>query len=218
MAKPFVLSHQPNIANQIIAELRDVNVQSDRAKFRLNLKKIGQLLAYEISKELVYESVEIQTVLAKTQQYKLERPPVIITILRASLPFTNGILHFFDQSDVAFIGAYRRNQGNATEIEVDIDYLAAPDINGRDVIIADPMLATGKSICKTVHNILALGHPKSVHLAAAIAAPEGLSYLEKNLKVPYKVWLGELDEKLNDKAYIVPGLGDAGDLSFGTKS
>lgn len=218
MAKPFVLSHQPNIANQIIADLRDVAVQSDRAKFRLNLKKLGQLLAYEISKELTYEKVEVQTVLAKTQQYRLVKPPVIINILRASVPFADGILHFFDQADVAFIGAYRKTAGNADEIEIATDYLAAPDLTDRDVIIADPMLATGKSICKTVENILALGLPKSVHLAAALAAPEGLSYLDKQLQIPYRLWLGAIDDRLNDKAYIVPGLGDAGDLSYGLKS
>ncbi|WP_215224332.1 uracil phosphoribosyltransferase [Echinicola shivajiensis] len=212
----FILNHHDSIAHQFLEGLRDINIQKDRLRFRTNLERLGQILAYEISKALSYEEHTIATPLAKTNSKKLKSQPVLISILRAAMPFYNGFLNYFDEADSGFIGAYRKeNEGE--ELSIEFNYLAAPLLAGKEVIIIDPMLATGKSLITTIDHLLQHGNPKKIHIAAAIAAPEGIDYIKENLKTPYQLWIGALDEKLNDKAYIVPGLGDAGDLSFGPK-
>ena len=211
----FVLNHHVSIANQYLAEIRDVSIQKDRQKFRNNLRRLGFLLGYEISKELRYTEKSISTPLAKAKEQVPSEDLVIITILRAGLPFQEGFMEAFDQADAGFVGAWRNDEGE--KIEIELNYLATGDLNQKTVILVDPMLATGKSLVKVVDKLLTHGTPKTLHLAAAIAAPEGVGYLKQNLKLDYQLWMCALDEKLNQKSYIVPGLGDAGDLAFGAK-
>ncbi len=213
----FILSNTPSIANQFLLELRDKQIQQDRMRFRKNLERLGEILAYEISKSFQYKEVEIDTPLAKTSEKTITSNPVIISVLRASLPFSQGFLNIFDQAESGFIGAFREEK-NGGKIKINLGYHASPSLVGKEVIIADPMLATGKSIIKTINAILVNGKPKRIHIAAAFAAPEGIEYIQKNLKeIPFTFWLGALDKKLNHLSYIVPGLGDAGDLAFGPK-
>lgn len=211
----FILTKQHSIANQFIAELRSIHIQKDRMRFRKNLERLGEILAYEISKTMEYKSVEIETPLAFSRNEVLKQEPVIVAVLRASLPFYQGFLNFFDNAESGFIGAFREEKEN--NISINLGYHASPDVTGKEVILADPMLATGKSIIKSIDTLLTHGTPKIIHIAAAFAAPEGLDHIASNLKIPHKLWLGAVDERLNSQSYIVPGLGDAGDLAFGLK-
>lgn len=211
----FVLTEINSVGNQFIAELRDITVHGDRMRFRKNLERLGEVLAYEISKALPYQAKDIQTPLAKTSVQVPAINPVIFAVLRASLPFYHGFLNIFDKADSGFIGAFREEgQG---EIKINLGYHASPDIQGRTLILADPMLATGKSFIRSIETILAHGTPEIIHVAAAIASPEGIEHLNQNIRVPYKLWIGAVDQSLNSQSYIVPGLGDAGDLAFGEK-
>lgn len=211
----FILNQTPSIANQFLSELRDVRIHGERMRFRKNLERLGEILAYEISKSFDYSVELIETPLAQTSVNLPQESLVIFAVLRASLPFYQGFLNFFDQAGSGFIGAFR--QEGEGEITINLGYHASPNLEGKTVILADPMLATGKSFIRSIETLLEHGTPKIIHIAAAIAAPEGVSYIKENLKVPYKIWVGALDEKLNHQAYIVPGLGDAGDLAFGEK-
>jgi uracil phosphoribosyltransferase len=211
----FVLSKFDSVGNQFIAELRDVTVQGDRLRFRKNLERIGELLAYEISKTFSYQTKIVETPLAEASVRVPATNPVIIAVLRASLPFYTGFLNFFDKAESGFIGAFRE-EGEG-EIKINLGYHASPGLQGKTVILADPMLATGKSFVRTIEAILSHGTPLIIHIAAAIASPEGIKYLRENIQVPYKLWIGAVDHSLNAQSYIVPGLGDAGDLAFGEK-
>ena len=211
----FVLSNHTSIANQFLAELRDKNVQKDRMRFRKNLERLGEILAYEISKSMDYTSIDVETPLAHTKIQVPSSQPVIVAVLRASLPFYQGFLNFFDNSESGFIGAFRKEESES--ISINLGYHASPDLTGKVLILADPMLATGKSIIASLETLFSHGRPKIVHIAAAFASPEGIDFLESKLKIPHKIWLGALDEKLNSHSYIIPGLGDAGDLAFGEK-
>jgi uracil phosphoribosyltransferase len=211
----FILAHHTSLANNFITELRDIQIQKDRMRFRKNLERLGEILAYEVSKSMDFKSIMVQTPLDTLETKVLSSQPVIVAVLRASLPFYQGFLNFFDQAESGFIGAFREEKGET--IQVNLGYHASPDLNGKEVILADPMLATGKSILKSVDTLLTHGTPKQLHIAAAFAAPEGIEFIKSNLKIPFKLWIGALDEKLNSKSYIVPGLGDAGDLAFGEK-
>lgn len=212
----FILSDTPSIANQFISELRDIHIQQDRMRFRLNLERLGEILAYEISKSLTYQTVEIQTPLANARAFLPEKELVIFSILRASLPFYQGFLNFFDNAESGFIGAFREESSKG-DIKINLGYHASPSIEGKTVILTDPMLATGKSFVRTIDTILTHGNPSIIHIAALFAAPEGIDYLKNHIKIPYQLWLGTLDKELNELSYIVPGCGDAGDLAFGTK-
>ena len=211
----FVLNHQNSIANQFLLELRDKKIQQDRMRFRNNLMRLGEVMAYEISKKLSYKRKEIQTSLTNISIPTISQSPVIITVLRAGLPYFQGFLNYFDQSDSGFIGAYRKEGGN--EIEIQLDYLAAPSLEGREVILVDPMLATGNSFVRSISALMKLGQPSHIFLAAMIASPEGIEIIQKKVTTPASLWIGSIDEKLDQNFYIVPGLGDAGDLSFGQK-
>lgn len=211
----FNLSAQNTIANQFISELRDKDIQLDRARFRRNMKRLGQLIAYEISKKLSFKDEIIKTPLGKSSLQVLAMDPVLLTVMRAGLPYFDGFLDFFDHSDCGFVGAYR--QEGSAEIVIHLDYVATPDINGRDVILIDPMLATGKSFVRAVQALLKSGRPSHIYIAALVAAPEGIHFIKENLTVPYSIYTCAVDENLNHQFYIVPGLGDAGDLSFGIK-
>lgn len=213
----FILDKQSSIASQYLAEIRDINAQKDSLRFRHNMRRLGQLLAYEISRTFHYEQTEIETPLQKSNAKILGDQLVIISILRAALPFSQGFQDLFDRAEFGFIGAARLPHEAHEEVEVALNYLATPDLNNKTVIIVDPMLATGKSLVKSVESILRNGQPKNLHIATTIAAPEGVAYLKDHLNTPYNLWSCALDDKLNEKYYIVPGLGDAGDLAFGQK-
>jgi len=213
----YILSNTPSVANQFLLELRDKNIQQDRMRFRKNLERLGEILAFEISKSFEYKEVKVETPLAIASAKIIISKPVIISVLRASLPFYQGFLNMLDQAESGFIGAFREEKTDG-DITINLGYKASPSLEEKEVIIADPMLATGKSIVKTINAILVYGKPKRIHIAAAFAAPEGIEYIHNNLKeIPFTFWLGTIDEKLNHLSYIVPGLGDAGDLAFGPK-
>jgi len=210
-----ILNKQPSIANQYLLELRDQSIQQDRERFRRNIERLGELMAYEISRKLEYQQKRVQTPLGTSEIEVLKEKPVLITVLRAGLPYFSGFQNYFGQSDCGFIGAYRKESSDTLTIK--LDYLATPTLEGRTVILIDPMLATGQSVIKSVNALMAHGNPSHLHVAALVAAPEGVKYLNDHIKLKFDVWTWALDEKLNDQFYIVPGLGDAGDLSYGEK-
>lgn len=212
----FILTSNNSIANHFIAELRDVKIQQDSMRFRKNLERLGEVLAYEISKTLPYQSTEIQTPLAIATSNLLSNQPVLVTILRAGLPFHQGFVNVFDKAENAFIGAYRGKHGSDESFEVEMDYLASPDLTDKTIILIDPMLATGKSLLKSYQALLKHGKPKNVIISSAIAAPEGIIFLQENIPEA-ELFIATVDECLNEKYYIVPGLGDAGDLAYGLK-
>lgn len=208
------LGQQNSIANHFVAGLRDVHVQQDRLRFRSNLERLGAVMAYEISKTLPYQQQPIQTPLASTRANLLQALPVLITVLRAGLPYYQGFQNFFDAASAGFIGAYRKE---GAEIKINLEYLATPDLTDQTLILIDPMLATGKSIVRSVRELEQRGKPAHIHVAILIAAPEGIQFVQDNLNYPATIWTFAIDEKLDHRSYIVPGLGDAGDLSFGEK-
>lgn len=214
----FILDKKNSIANHFLYQLRDSEIQKDRFRFRKNLERLGEIMAYEISKSLPFYQKSIKTPLGNSSVELIKYQPVLISVLRAAIPFYQGFLNFFDDSDSGFIGAYRKGEtDDSKNIEIDYLYQAAPSIEGREVILIDPMLATGKSFIKTIENLYKNGNPSKIHIASVIAAPEGIDFLQKNTNQSVEIWICSLDEKLNDKSYIIPGLGDAGDLSFGVK-
>lgn len=212
----FILSHTPSIADRFLTELRDTTIQTDRMRFRRNIERVGELLAYEISKSLAYRQEIIQTPLGTTEGTSLRLPVVLATILRASVPFHQGFLNLFDQAENAFIGAYREHHTQDDAFEIEMDYIASPNLHGKTLILMDPMLATGRSLEKVYHALLRFGTPAQTHVAAVIASPEGVEYLQARMP-ECRLWLGTVDSHLNEHFYIVPGLGDAGDLAFGPK-
>ena len=211
----FNLSAQNSIANQFLSELRDKNVQSDRLRFRGNMKRLGQIMAYEISKKLAFREKVIETPLGESSVNVPASLPVLLTVMRAGIPYFDGFLDFYNTSECGFVGAYREE--GSEEIVIHLEYVATPDVDGKDVIIIDPMLATGKSFVRAVNAILKRGLPAHVHIAALVAAPEGIEYVRQNLNLPFSIYACAVDENLNHQYYIVPGLGDAGDLSYGVK-
>jgi len=211
----FVLNKTNTIGNQFLAEMRDVVTQQDRLRFRKNQERMGEILAYEISKKLKYVPVEVQTPLGTATVEVPESYPVLATILRAGLPFHQGFMNFFDKSASAFITAYRKVKKTGAFV-INIDHISAPDLEGKTVIICDTMLATGQSIVMVCKELIAQYNIKELHIAAVIASTEGVEHVRANLPKAH-LWLGAIDEEMTSKAYIVPGLGDAGDLSFGEK-
>ncbi|MFA0961348.1 uracil phosphoribosyltransferase [Roseivirga sp. BDSF3-8] len=214
----FILTDTHSVASEFLAQLRDTKVQTDRSRFRRNLRRLGQILAYEISRRMPFEDTTVQTPLAKTAAVRLTESPVLVTVMRAGLPFYDGFLDYFDRSESGFIGAFREEESSDGEVSVALEYAALPDTAGRPVLLADPMLATGKSLLYAVEAINKQGKPSHLYIASAIAAPEGVNYLKDNIRQPFSLWVGAVDEKLNANAFIVPGLGDAGDLAFGPKN
>ncbi len=207
-----------SVFNQFIAELRDIDIQNDRMRFRRNLERLGEIFAYEISKTFEYKTAEITTPLGMAEMQLMTEQPVLATILRAGLPLHQGMLNYFDKADNAFITAYRKYDKNEA-FDIRVEYISSPDITDKILILSDPMLATGASIVKTVRGMLANGLPKQIHIVAALASSEGIDFIQRNLSLyNVSVWVGGIDDELTAQAYIVPGLGDAGDLSFGKKS
>lgn len=209
------LSENYSLLSDWISELRDVELQSDRMRFRRNLERIGEVAAYEISKQLIYEEKEIQTPLGISICKILKEQPVLATILRAGLPLHQGLLNVFDKADNAFISAYRKHNRDGT-FEINLEYVSCPELENRVIIISDPMLATGSSLVKTIRYLREEGHPREIHIVVAIACTVGIEYLQRS-EPQVKIWCGDIDEELTAKGFIVPGLGDAGDLAFGTK-
>ncbi len=209
------LGEQNSLANQFIRELRDLHVQQDRSRFRRNMEMLGAIMAYEISKKMPYAATRVKTPLGETTVNVLQNQPVLITVLRAGMPYFQGFLDFFNQSDCGFIGAYRE-EGSA-DVAINLEYLASPSLEGREVILIDPMLATGHSFIKSLEALVKRGTPSHLYIAALVAAPEGIQFLTEKIRMPHSLWTFAIDEKLNEQFYIVPGLGDAGDLSFGEK-
>ncbi|MBK6827549.1 MAG: uracil phosphoribosyltransferase [Chitinophagaceae bacterium] len=209
------LSQQNSLVSTWVAELRDVTVQGDRMRFRRNLERIGEVAAYEISKTLVYNQQEVQTPLGIAEHKMLADQPVLATILRAGLPLHQGLLNYFDKADNAFISAYRKHHKDGS-FEISLDYVSCPELENRVVIISDPMLATGSSLVKTIHYLKDEGKPSSIHIVVAIACTVGIEYVLRE-EPSVTIWCGDIDDELTAKGYIVPGLGDAGDLAFGTK-
>jgi uracil phosphoribosyltransferase len=210
-----VLSQNFSLVNSWINDLRNVDIQQDRLKFRRNMERIGEIAAFEISKSLEQKTVEITTPLDKIISQEIAVQPVITTILRAGVPLFQGILNYFDKADCGFVAAYRKHDAN-DYFSIKQDYLTCPDLNGRPLIVADPMLATGASLIEAIKDLLNHGKPAELHIVAAIASAEGVETI-KNAYPNAKLWIGVIDEKLTDKGYITPGLGDAGDLSYGEK-
>ena len=211
----FVLNKENSVANQFLIELRDKNIQQDRMRFRQNLTRLGEVMAYEISKKLAYHQVVVETPLKATQAFAIKQQPVLITVLRAGLPYFQGFLNYFDQADSGFIGAYRKE--GEQELTIQLDYLAAPSLQNREVILIDPMLATGNSVIRSVAALLKHGKPSHIYVASLVAAPEGVKNINEHQSVASSLFTVSMDENLNSEFYIVPGLGDAGDLSFGEK-
>jgi uracil phosphoribosyltransferase len=212
----FNLSAQSSLAQVYLRELRDLNIQKDRARFRKNLERIGQILAYEISKSLRFKSIEVQTPLSQTQISVPEGAPVLCGILRAGIPFFNGFVSYFDHSDCSFVGAYRGRHAQDHSFEIELDYAVAPHLEGKTLILIDPMLATGKSVIKAYEALKRFGEPEALHIAAVIASPEGIDWVESRLPQA-EIWTAAIDRELDENSYIIPGLGDAGDLAYGPK-
>ena len=210
-----ILSKSNSIFSQIMSELRDVDIQTDRMRFRFNLERAGELMAYEISKHLQYVKKTVTTPLGTMDVSVLSQQPVLVGILRAGLPLHNGFLRIFDHADNGFISAFRQHTSE-NEFVIKVDYMACPEIEDRTLILVDPMIATGKSLYLSYQSLLSLGTPKEVFVAGVIASEEGLQYLRLHMPQA-KFFIGDVDKELTAKSYIVPGLGDAGDLAFGEK-
>lgn len=210
------LSQQHSLVSNWISELRDVNIQQDRMRFRTNLERIAGVIAYEISKVLPFKEVETETPLGTATCKVLQEQPVLATILRAGLPMHNGLLNYFDKADNAFIAAYRKHEKDGS-FEIKLEYMSCPDLEDRILILSDPMLATGASLVKTIHFLKEEGKPKEIHIVAAIACSVGIEFVKRE-EPSVTIWCGDIDDELTAKSYIVPGLGDAGDLAFGTKT
>lgn len=205
-----------SVFNQYVAEIRDHKIQKDRMKFRRNLERCGEIFAYEISKELSYKKEEVTTPLGVSEDHLIAEQPVLITILRAGLPLHQGLLNVFDHADNGYISAYRKHHKDGS-FDIELEYLACPSLEGRTIILSDPMLASGSSMVLAYKALLAKGKAKHCHVVSLIGSTEGLEFTKKNLPNNATIWLGAVDQEMTAQSYIVPGLGDAGDLAFGTK-
>lgn len=206
-----------SILNKFIAETRDVSVQKDAMRFRRNIERIGEILGYELSKSLNYSFENITTPLGAKKSFLPTKDIVLGSILRAGLPLHQGLLNYFDDAENAFISAYRNHPNNDAEFEIVVEYFAAPSIDNKTLILADPMLATGQSLVSVYEAIQKFGTPKELHIVCVIGSTEGIDFIKKKFPENTHLWIAAIDDELNDKGYIVPGLGDAGDLAFGAK-
>ncbi|MBU2949609.1 uracil phosphoribosyltransferase [Tamlana agarivorans] len=211
------LSKENSVLNCFLSELRHVDIQKDAMRFRRNIERIGEILAYEMSKRLTYQSEDIQTPLGIHTSKLPKNDLVLCSILRAGIPLHQGLLNYFDQAENAFISAYRQHKEHPESFEIVVEYLACPSLENKTLILADPMLATGQSMVATFEALKAFGTPKEIHLVSVIGAKPGIAFIKKHFGKHVNLWIGTIDEHLNEKGYIVPGLGDAGDLAFGNK-
>lgn len=212
------LNLQHSVANRFLAELRDVKVQKDPLRFRRNLERMGEVFAYELSKTLEYREEEVVSPLGVALSALPAEQPVLCTILRAGLPLHQGLLNYFDRAENAFVSAYRKHRKGEDGFDVEVEYLSSPSIDGRTLVISDPMLATGRSMVLVYKAMLRMGIPKAIHVVSVIASTEGVEYARKHFPPGTRFWLGAVDEEMTAEAYIVPGLGDAGDLAYGNKT
>jgi uracil phosphoribosyltransferase len=211
------ISENNSILNHFLAQIRDVTIQKDSMRFRKNIERIGEIMAYEMSKTLEYKNIAVTTPLGIKQTTTIADNVVLCSILRAGLALHTGFLNIFDNAENGFVSAYRHHPNNDDYFEILVEYQAAPSFENKNLILIDPMLASGQSIVAVLHKLHLEQKPKEIHIAVVIAAPEGIAFLEKNLPENCHLWVAALDEKLNEKNYIVPGLGDAGDLAYGNK-
>lgn len=211
------LNKANSVANRFLAELRDVNVQKDPLRFRRNLERMGEVFAYELSRTLAYGETDVVSPLGIARMSLPADQPVLSTILRAGLPLHQGLLNYFDRADNAFVSAYRKHRKGEDGFDVEVEYLSSPSIEDRVLIISDPMLATGRSMVLVYKAMLRMGRPKAVHVVSVIASTEGVEFARKHLPANTRFWLGAVDDEMTAEAYIVPGLGDAGDLAYGNK-
>lgn len=206
-----------SIASKFISQLRNVDIQSDRLRFRRNIERLGEILAYELSQELNYQDLKVTTPLGKASVAVPEDELVLCSILRAGLPLHQGLLNYFDDAENSFISAYRHHPNNDEKFEIVVEYLASPSLENKTLILADPMLATGRSFMNVYEALKKMGNPGKIHLVSVIGSEEGIENMQKVFPEDSKLWIATIDKELNDKGYIVPGLGDAGDLCFGGK-
>lgn len=211
------LSENNSVLNHFLGQIRDINIHKDSMRFRRNIERIGEIMAYEMSKELHYKEVDIQTPLGIKKTTAIKDQLVLCSILRAGLPLHIGFLNYFDEAENGFISAYRHHPNNDDYFDIVVEYQAIADFNGKYLLLVDPMLATGQSIVAVFNKLMEKGTAAAIHIAVVIAAPEGIAHLEKHLPDNCHLWIASIDEKLNERDYIVPGLGDAGDLAYGTK-
>ncbi|MEZ2415593.1 uracil phosphoribosyltransferase [Muriicola sp. E247] len=211
------LEKENSLLNQFIAEIRDKEVQRDSMRFRRNIERIGEILGYELSKSLAYQQTEVETPLGKASVRKTKDQLVLCSVLRAGLPLHQGLLNYYDHAENAFISAYRHHKGDREEFEVIVKYFAAPDLNEKVLILTDPMLATGKTLENVNKALLGHGTPRQIHIISVIGSLPGVSYIKNVFPENTHLWIAAIDKELTREGYIVPGLGDAGDLAFGVK-
>ena len=212
----YNFSNHNSIYNDFLSELRDVNVQKDRMRFRKNLERLGEISAYEISKKLKSSKKDIITPLGSSSMNLTDEEIVLATILRAGLPLHQGLLNYFDKAENCFISAYRKHTTNEA-FEVEIEYMSSPDLNGKTILLNDPMLASGRSMVLAYKALLERGNPGKIHVVSVIASKEGVEFVKDNLPTNTTIWVGGIDHEMTAESYIVPGLGDAGDLAYGSK-
>jgi len=211
------LSETNSVLNHFLGQIRNINVQNDSMRFRRNIERIGEIMAYELSKNLSYRPIDIQTPLGIKKTTVIENPLVICSVLRAGLTLHQGFLNYFDQAENGFISAYRHHPNHDKHFDIIVEYQAIADFENKTLILVDPMLATGLSISAVFNKLMERGNPSELHIAVVVASPAGIALLENQLPEHCHLWIASIDEKLNESCYIVPGLGDAGDLSFGKK-
>lgn len=210
-------THKNTVIQNFLNQLRDETIQKDRMRFRRNIERVGEFLSYELSKSLSYDKQLIKSPLGTYHGKKINDDLVICSILRAGIPMHQGVLNVFDHAENGYISAYRKTNSDNPDFEIVVEYLASPNLENKTLLIVDPMLATGKSMVSVYETLQKLGKPKAIHVLSVLGAKEGFEYLNKKLPEPSHLWIAQIDKKLNEKGYIVPGLGDAGDLSFGPK-
>ena len=208
---------QNSIFNQFLREVRDEKIQVDRARFRRNMERLGEIFAYEISKGFDYKVEDVTTSLGSAPMRLPVSYPVLATIMRAGLPFHQGLLNYFDHADSAFVSAFRTYSKDKGDFKIEVDYMSCPNLDKKELIIADPMLATGSSMVKVLQALLKNGKPAHIHIVTLLATKEGINRVKKVMPSNTTIWVGAIDDELTAQAYIVPGLGDAGDLSYGIK-
>ena len=211
------ISENNSILNKFIAEIRDVTIQKDSLRFRRNIERIGEVLGYELSKELSYKAADVATPLGIKSIDKVTNDIVLCAVLRAGLPLHQGLLNYFDNAENAFISAYRKPLNQDEKFEIVVEYFATPIIENKTVLLADPMLATGQSLVAVYDAIKKQGMPKELHIVVVIASKDGIDFIKDHFPENTHLWVAAIDNDLNDKGYIIPGLGDAGDLAFGAK-
>ncbi len=211
------ITTENSILNTFLAEIRDVSIQKDPMRFRRNIERIGEILGYELSKNLEYELKTTQTPLGESKKHIALNNIVLCSILRAGLPLHNGLLNYFDHAENAFISAYRHHPDGKDEFEIVVEYFASPSIENKTLLLVDPMLATGRSLVAVYEAIKKYGTPKKLHIVSVLGSKDGTDYIKNHFPENTELWIADIDPHLNDKGYIIPGLGDAGDLAFGVK-